>query len=1443
MSKFLLELGTKFEWVGEKVGGSFLVLSELTRAVGANIKLLWTTLSGMVGVVYDLLGSLVATSGELTKSNKNINTFRGAMGSLALIIETVGYSFGRSAIRMKLFFDMIRDRGKGVEQLEKDVHAASKSMDELFTEHMKSQEDIKDYMENKPDKKPHQDPFSEPPEQDALATRNKILEQQEKISILRAKISLDLRRQELTEEEEAAKQAYDTGIISLKDYLSRSSGLKKQGLALTLGEIEQERQAQHKLNVLKGSIVVGGQTIDVTNKQIQANAELLIDEEARKKRIEAISSTEKQINALQMQGVKDTFEAYKIREDEIAKLMLEGVQERRKILESEFKEGFVGADSYIAQRKTIIQDELTATLDGLKLRRDAAENNKIENAKIDVAEIEAHRKADNEIIDLDEHRDDIRLQSLKTHYDKTKKYLEVEATIAKTARPGTEAQDQFAINSMLLKMTNEYVSELEKQRAPLETGSTLWTTITEQIAQATEEQQKLNLELMKARDIAAPIGGIFSSLSGLMKQFGLGAKPASELFGNISDSMSDISKFSMWAQQAKAPKAPLDLDSIRATAAKMFSGNLESATQHVDVHSKALDADTEALYAHHGALRQKGEGGFTLPPMHFQAGGVVPGTGPSPITAHGGESIFPSGVMQQFITMLKQAVQALEQLGSKIKGIVAGSPGAKTFGESILPKLPKRTGDASDSDSSSDSGGAPKNMFQKLGTSFENLIHKTDAAGNSTGSLGSRMSDFAGNLSGIISGIEGMVKGVKGGKTAGGGALSGGLSGASMGMQMGGPWGALIGGVAGASMGAIIGSKNQQMDQDIHKIQDSMQSIIQSMNEGAITLSAAIQDMRQERQAAIKTLSQDPKATKGGGKYAKTFQPSQLQSVVDQIDAQIGQLVQQQQVLLSQLDQQVAVLSNPLPFQQYAQSLDQIIQKYQQFASAAAGNAQAVGNAQLFLNESLQAYVTTLSQQLNQAQQSAIQDSLTLLNLEYQRQQIINQEAQQEYDILTQGVLTRQRTTAMTKGQEIGQLQYQANMQLQQIDEQIALQQYKVATEQQIFNLATTRIGLETQLLTLQEQQADTQNGQTQALLQVVEQLQAGMANGTLMAGISALGPTGTGTGILTTLLGELGLGGNVPTSILTGAGGATNYLSQIPQQYQAVTNFINNLDPAFLQNLWSAMQTPAGSSQRQAVLQEAAPYSQDAMTNGYDWNGFQQWVQGGAAIQGSTATVTNSPAPTGPETLPTGTSFPEPTTPGTAPSTIPNYSATTQSMTALNSSVGTVATSMTTLAQNIQALATGIAQVYTATPGSMPVYLTDSLIQWAHSLPQYATGGLVPETGPAIVDEGEFITPAGGMPPGMVTSSSGGGTDRLAVENSLLDITTQRTGMEMSVISARQDQISSEMLYIQSLQQIMAQISNMSTSGPAGNLESLFGGLYQTRGRYGSGGFRREYL
>jgi hypothetical protein len=1031
-----------------------------------------------------------------------------------------------------------------------------------------------------------------------VALRNKLADQDKKLAEARAKITLEIFKQELADEQEAAKRSYDQGLSSLSDYTARQIALKKEALAATLGEIELERQAQQQELKTKGTVTIGGKPVNVTTKEEQDKASALIDDQAKQKRVSAISSVNKEIDAIQDKQTADTIAARRTLEDSLAKIAKEGVQNRLSALESEFKEGIVDANSYLSQRKELIQTELTLTLDGLEAKKKANLNNQEELAKINSAEVEAYSTAAKQRTQIDQQQYEIRLQYQMQQYQQLKRPIETQVQTARGAPVGDigALTEQRQGTKQLQQLAVQQIVELNKQMNDpnLVAGSKTWNNIREQIAQATQELQKYNEEIRQMNNVPSKLGGIFGSLSQLASVIpGRGASAVSQTLGTMQESSQDIGKFT-------------------AAAAN------------------------------------------------------------------------------------------------------EGGPGANSGVE----------------------------LFKKLGSSFTDLF-------KSTGNAADKLKSFGDNLGGVISGIMGVVKGVNqvGNKNASGagGALSGGMAGMQFGASFG-PWGALAGGVAGGIMGGISGAKEKALQQDIHKITTQLQSIISDMQAGTISLSQAIQDLRQERQQAINILSQDPKSGKGGGKGGKKgYTPSQMQAVIEQIDSEISTLVNQQTQTLESLSTSLMEVSNPLQYQDYLQTLDQIIQKYQQFASAAQGNVQEMTAANQYLNDSLNQYVVTLSQNLNQAQQTAINDALTLINLEYQRQQIINQEAQSEYDVLTQGVLTRQRTTAMTKGQEIGQLRYERDMQLEQINEQISLQQYKVQTETQIFGLATTRIGLETQLLEAQESQAQYQIEQVQALAQVVAALTSGLTGGALMQQITSLMSTGampTESGIMYTLLTMLGLAGNVPSTATQGQYGITNWLAEVPATDASAAQYMASQDPNFPNMVMEG--------QYQQAAADAQQYSQQGEVEGYDMTGLISWLE---------------------------------------------------------SMIGTA-------------------------PGA-------------------AAGGditapvMVGENGPELlmppVTGTVLSNPIVNALNGMMGGSTGTGSQRLQTESILSNLVQQRTGMEMTVISARQSQIQSEMQLLQAYQDTFANIAQ--DSSPTAGLEDMLQKVWENRGRYGGANFRRQNI
>jgi hypothetical protein len=76
--------------------------------------------------------------------------------------------------------------------------------------------------------------------------------------------------------------------------------------------------------------------------------------------------------------------------------------------------------------------------------------------------------------------------------------------------------------------------------------------------------------------------------------------------------------------------------------------------------------------------------------------------------------------------------------------------------------------------------------------------------------------------------------------------------------------------------------------------------------------------------------------------------------------------------------------------------------------------------------------------------------------------------------------------------------------------------------------------------------------------------------------------------------------------------------------------------------------------------------------------------------------------------------------------------------------------------------------------------------------------------------------------------------------ENQIYDLATSKANLEMSVISARQQQMQTEMQYIMMLQNLATSLQGASGKGVI-SLEGAFQKIYELRGRQGSAGFTRQ--
>lgn len=404
------------------------------------------------------------------------------------------------------------------------------------------------------------------------------------------------------------------------------------------------------------------------------------------------------------------------------------------------------------------------------------------------------------------------------------------------------------------------------------------------------------------------------------------------------------------------------------------------------------------------------------------------------------------------------------------------------------------------------------NIFSRLGSSlsrsFKGMFGKgggSDSDNSDSSQASTGLQQFTNKLQAAVTSVTDFVSSITNAKSALAGVASGGLSGASTGNTFGGPIGAAIGAGIGAVLGGIVGQKENEVKNNINDLETSQKQIMQTYSENTNNLQQTITQMA----GLIAQAQAEQASSKKGG--------SQYQDLIQQYNQQLVQLQIQQAQILHQFNEQLAVLSAPTGMQQYLTTLQQIVEQYNQFAGAAQ-NATDLANANQFLTLSLQQYTVQMAQQFGQEETSAINDALQLNTLLQQRVQYMAQINDQIRGVLTQGVLTRTATFAQTKGQQVEQIEYQYNLQMDQMNLQISVDQNKVDAETQVFNLATTRIGLETELIQLQNAQTAYSMNQISAMKDLLNSFASGNLTGPITTLLNSIPGTTTPVGTASAL-------------------------------------------------------------------------------------------------------------------------------------------------------------------------------------------------------------------------------------------------------------------------------------------------------------------------------------
>ena len=941
--------------------------------------------------------------------------------------------------------------------------------------------------------------------------------------------------------------------------------------------------------------------------------------------------------ALDKQAQADQEAAARTHAQALLKTQQDSLAEQKDTLENNLKEGLVSADDYLAQRETQINQERgfkIKELDDVAAHTTISEEN---TAKDQEARAAAEAQRTQDLLKLHLSADDIRTKSSEAAYDRMAKLLAAREKIAATPVGVAAIGDsQVSIIEQEIALTDHHIEQQKQLLTILRAQGKDYGDVLDDIANATEKQQQLNEQLAEARDILTPMAGLLNKVAGIgsslsssigMQRVFAGMQSGAESLNATAAWQKDIAKqtgnqnpFAGFAKQAQDTFATLREQS-------------NTASDTVHNFSSALSEAIRMVLSFGGALSGGSVISTSALPQHAEGTWSVPETGPAIV--HKGEVILPqavakeilpqaiatanlphyesgtlpqsiyqqmanapktftnttqtaaqqlTGILKPLTTAFVQLSGSVTQVAQKMANLATGTtPGATppatqqnlqgvavgnaaTTGDNALPMtLP---------------GGSPADLAS-LPTPPASALKKLEDAltgGGGGGAVGA-LRNFTTRMTSAVGAVGGFLQATLGAQTGTQGLVGGAIGGMGLGGKIGnavmpgigGMVGSLIGGIGGGIMGMIEGQKNQNALQTIANMVSQINYNIALMASGLQGLSVTIANVG----SIYSQLETAPTPTSS----SKTAQ----QTALTQTASQMQQLADQQQQTLINLQNQVNNLVVPTGYQQYMTSIESIFTQYKSFAEAAQ-NVQQLTQAQQYLTLAMQQYATTQATQVQSAEVSAIQNGLQLNNLYIQRQQLMEQFAQQEQSIMSGGVAVREETASASKAGQLQQMQVQYNQQMDQMNMQIATAQYQYETQQQIYGLATTRVGLETQLLTLQMSQTDQQNASNAALLNIVNVIRSTPA--------SQLSTTPQ-------LMAALGLPYSGPTSAQVGPQLAPGQIGTpgTPQQFmQALES--SGLGQQTISGMGLTGVTAPTAAQEQAVIQQMIADSHTSAPN-----------------------------------------------------------------------------------------------------------------------------------------------------------------------------------------------------------------------------------------------------
>lgn len=1075
------------EELGQKFGDVFIAVTEAMKVVGS-----------LASVATELWKTLIKTFAPTTISDdfvSRLTTFTGLIKTAAGALILIRSGFEGIALRLKQF-QKDREQLNDPEFWKKPLKerlairsgaegtsgAAQRAANEKEMQALRDKEyqDLVNLEKKFSEAQKKPELGGEAGKAAAEEANIALLRQQRQLRLkgkeLDAQVELAVEKGKLEKLKQANEEAYNAGLEALDEYIKKKKAYRQTELEDTLNEIKAEKRA--KLEELADK-----KKTDFMDPKSYAMSRANIEKETAKKEIDARNAAQRELDALDMKAVVDKIAARKKLTEAIETLDKAQTARERQNTEYAFQQGEIGAQEYLDKKLQFIEQDFQAVL--------AAEEKKLaENKYSETARAEFSQKMTKAAIDrekeltklsLDEV--EIRTKSVEQSYDRAQKLIEsqikYQQTLSKTSYFGGKGEEQSLIEAQLSLLKSRLEQEV-KSLALTEKGSAAWFQQYEKIQATKAALVQYNEELIKSRDISTGIASAIKEMSSAAAKFPKGGRTATAL-GTLATGLEEQERYRQrMAQRAAAAKAraegktiaPVTPEEILSSLKKVLQESGDDLGRHLKSASESIEEWRQKLLASMDALDAiiaKASGRTSKAGTGFGSG---PSTADMPLgsaTASDKMSLMPASLSSNAVGAVAPASQ------EAATGLSLVAQAAKSLEKGLGSLLDTSLGE------------------HGLIGYFKNLGKNTQTASDDLSNFADSISQMAGNIGGMVSAAKGQ-----------GGPLQAGLQGMQSGGGLGkgigsmfGPMGGLIGQGIGMGVGLVVGvfagKARKEAERLAKKITAEFNAVLVEVQQGTLGLGKATEMEIATIQSAVSQLS-----GKKGGR-------DELKQILPQMEQQLNQLQSQQQSIIKSFDKQLEIASSPTASQALVQPIQQIIDTYQQYVLA--GGSVTLANR--YLQDSFKNLVTQGLDQLNQSEQEAINNALNYNDLLLQRQELIQNTNQQIQDIMSRGVAVRQMPEGVTKARELQQLMLSAQNQQAKLDEEIAVSKHKLDNEQKIFNLATTRVGLETQLVQLQNAQTDKADAATRALLQEV-------------LAFSSATP-----GNLPTALGMLGLGGN----------------------------------------------------------------------------------------------------------------------------------------------------------------------------------------------------------------------------------------------------------------------------------------------------------------------------